>query len=111
MTTLTGVADVVELPSPDMRLGVGKPIAGGIGVLHPEKAPVADHKIGIVVEAEERSDRAHPLLDVPMEQDPALVGDVAAEQDVGIAEIPGEQSCVAPGPADGDTVRARRRCA
>ena len=73
---LDRVADVVEAAG-GLRLGIGKPVAGGVGVLHPEQAPVAHHDIGIVVEAQDGGDRAHAVLDVAMKQDPALVGDVA----------------------------------
>ena len=101
---LDRVAHVVEAAG-GLRLGVGKPVAGGVGVLHPEQAAVAHHDIGIVVELQDGRDRAHAVLDVAMKQDPALVGDVAGEQDVGVAVVPGEQA--APGRvADGDAVGA-----
>ena len=78
------------MPSSGLRLGVGEPAARGVGVLHPVEPPVADHHIGIVIQLQERRYRPYAILDVAMEQILLVAGDVAAEQDVDVVELPGE---------------------
>jgi hypothetical protein len=84
------IANVVDV-AVGLRLGVGEPPACGVGVLYPIEPPVADHHIGVVIKLQERRDRLHTILNVAMEHDPAVVDDVAAEQDVDVVQIPGEQ--------------------
>jgi len=96
------VADVV-VAFFDVRLGIGVPAAGGVGILDPVEPPAARDDVGGVVQGEVRRDRANAVLDVAMEQNSACGRDVTGHQDVGIVELPGEE-----GPqrhaADGDTV-------
>src|SRR4029079_7743304 len=88
---LDRIADVVEL---SMRggLSVRKVAAGYVGIYDPEQALVADHEIWILIQAQKRSDRLHPLLDGAPEHDPAFAGDVAADQNVWIVEEPSKES-------------------
>src|SRR5215210_3846852 len=88
---LDGVANVIEPPVCIISEGVREVVARRVRILHPKQAPIADNKVGIAVKAEERSNRCHALLDGPTEHDPALGGDVAADQNVGISEIPREE--------------------
>src|SRR4029077_4705211 len=60
---------------------------------------------GVAVELQERRDRPHAILDVAMKQDPALAGDVGAEQDVEVVHLPGEQGPPTD-PTNGNAVRA-----
>ena len=98
------IADVVEVDA--LRgLRIGKIAARRIGILHPEQPPIVDHQIGVVVEAQERGDRAYPFPDVAAEHDPAVAGDVAREQQVHILEVPGEEDSPRD-PAHGNAARA-----
>ena len=87
------------------RLRVGEIATRRIGILHPEEPPLADHEVGVLVEAEERGNRPHPFLDVATEHDPTVAGDVAGEQQVRVVEIPGEEGSRRD-PADGDPAGA-----
>src|SRR6266567_4381338 len=86
---LDRIADIIEFPIRNW-LSVREIIARRIGVLHPEQPPFADDDVGIVVEAKERSNRPYPVLDGTAEHDPTVAGNVAADQDVQVLEIPRE---------------------
>ena len=74
-----------------MRLRVGVAVGRGVGVLDPVKpAVVGDDDVGVGVEREERRKRVDALLDQPAEEDAALAGERAGDQDVGVGERPGE---------------------
>lgn len=93
---LDGVADAGGAAA--ARLGVGEP--GGWWCRCPasEQAPAARDKIRVMVEGQERGDRAHAVLDVAVEQDAALIGDVAGEQDVDIGKAATRTGCAAGSP-------------
>src|SRR3984893_6103234 len=77
-----------------------------IGILHPEEPPLADHEVGVPVEAEERGNRPHPVLNGPTEHDPTVAGDIAAEQQVQVLKIPCEEGSSSDS-AHRDPARAR----
>jgi hypothetical protein len=58
-----------------------------------------------VVETQEGGDRPYPLLDGTTKHDPAGVGDIVADQDVQVLEIPREQH-PSSNPTHGHTARA-----
>ena len=101
------IADVVKIEV--LRgLCIGKIIARRIGILHPEQPPVADHQIGVVVEAQERGDRAHPFLDIAADHNSTVAGVVAREQQVNVVEVIGEEQDFVPDRIDQRRQRHRR---
>src|SRR5262249_59374784 len=50
-----------------------------------------DHQGGSGVEPQERGHPADPLLDQPAEEEAAAGGDVVADEELGIPEVPGEE--------------------
>ena len=101
---LDRIADIIEFPIRNW-LSVREIIARRIGVLHPEQPPFADDDVGIVVEAKERSNRPYPVLDGTAEHDATVAGNVAADQNVQVLEIPREQHSSSD-PVHGDPARA-----
>src|ERR1035437_10417142 len=65
------ITNVVEIETL-RRLCIGKIVARRIGVLDPDQSPVADHQIGVVIEAQERGDCAHPFLDVAADEETGI---------------------------------------
>src|SRR5262245_52822881 len=63
----------------------------GIGVLHPEAPPFADHHAGVPIQTEEESDHSHTVLNGATYHDSAVTRDIAGEQQVDVFEVPGEQ--------------------
>src|SRR5439155_21809454 len=63
-------------------------------------------EVGVPVQAEERGNRPHPVLNGTTEHDPTVAGDIAAEQQVRVLEIPREEGSSSD-PANGDPARAR----
>ena len=45
------------------RLGIGKPVGDGIGVLYPEQPPLVDNEIRIAIQFQERCTPRNTLLD------------------------------------------------
>ena len=95
----------VGIAAVGFRLGIGEPGARRVGVLHPVEPPCTDHHVRVAIELKERRDRPHAILDVAMKQDPALAGDVVAEQDVEVLHMPSEQGPPTD-PTNGNAVRA-----
>ena len=74
-----------------MRLRVGEAVGGGVGVLDPAEAAVlTDDDVGVGVQAEEGCDLGDAVLDVATEEHAALAAHGAGDEDVGVAERPGE---------------------
>ncbi len=67
-------------------LGVRVVGRGGVAVHHPVDVPVVDHGIGIRVEAQERRRLLGHGHGVAHEHDPGLVGDLARNQQVQVAQ-------------------------
>ena len=80
---LYGVSNVVQAAFKSRRVGsgVGKVIRNGVGILDPILFAFAHHGIGILVEAQERSDLLHALLNAPPDLNPALRLKIGGEQE------------------------------
>ena len=98
------VAEVVDAAGVD-RLGEGEAPGGGVGVLNPHQAALVDDDIGIGVIQQVRGDALHPILDVAVDQGPALPGDRPGEQDVVVLIVHGEGKA-GQRQADGDAALA-----
>src|SRR6185503_10465873 len=75
-------------------LAVGVAVAGGVRVVDPPELPVRDDEVRVRVVREERRDELLALDDVAMEDEPALVGDLAGHEHVRVAEPQREQDAV-----------------
>jgi hypothetical protein len=60
-----------------------------VGVLDPGQPAVRDHEVGLAILQQERRDRADTLLYRPAVLDAAVRADLARDQDVQVAELPG----------------------
>ena len=90
---LYGVSNVVQPFLKGRRVGggVGKVIRDGVGILDPILFALAHHGVGILVEAQERSDLLHALLNAPPDLNLALRLKIGGKQDVDVGLSPGEQ--------------------
>ncbi len=84
---LDRVADVADAALG--RLGIGKALAGRVGVLDPDQTAVVDHQVGVAIEGQERRDLADPVLDLAPELDAAVVMDVVGDQEIDVELLPG----------------------
>ena len=74
-----------------VRLRVGVAVGDRVGVLDPvEAAVLADDDVGVGVELEEGREFVDALLDQASEEDAAVAVNGAGDEDVGVAEGPGE---------------------
>src|SRR5262249_35190402 len=96
------VADVADATLPG-TLRVRHRVTGRVRVLQPDQSAVVDDEVGITVEPQKGREPADALLDESAEEDAARRGDVAADQQIEIAELPGEQRA-APETAERDAV-------
>ena len=87
------VSNVVQpfLKAGRVGIGVGKVIRDGISILDPVQFALAHHRVGILVEAQERSNLLHALVHAPPDLNPAFRPEIGGEQNVDVGLSPGEQ--------------------
>ena len=95
---LDRVADVADAAGGG--LGVGKALAGGVGVLDPEQATAIDNKIGVVIQRQERRDLGDAGLDLAPELDAAVGADIVGDQDVDVELLPSVDEALEPAVED-----------
>ena len=82
------VANVTE--SVVGRLGIGKPVGDGVGILYPEQSPLVDDEIRIAIELQEGCTPRNTLLDRSPQLDAALRQEVRGQDDVDVELMPSE---------------------
>src|SRR5262245_33100982 len=62
-------------------IGIGKAIRGCITVDDPKKpTALSDHRIGVAIKREKGRDLLYPIVDLPMEQNAAIGGQVLGQK-------------------------------
>ena len=77
---------VAEVVDPTLQAGVRIAVGPGVRVLDPQQAPVEDDLVRVAVQSQEWRDVGDPLLDLAVEQELRIGADVAAEQQVAVAD-------------------------
>ena len=101
---LYGIADVVQAVGRGRRVGIV--VAHRIGIANPEQAAVRDDHVRVFVVSQKRCDRRQPVGDVAMVENPALGGNVVAEENLQRLKPDAEQDLSSEA-ADHDAVFAR----
>ena len=59
--------------------------------MYPVQPSVVDHDIRILVQEKKGREGSHPILEAPTDENPALAGEVTAQQDVDVVKVPCEE--------------------
>ncbi len=89
LDTVAQVADPSHALQRDV-VGHGERGRCRVPVEHPDQAPLVNDGVGVRVPEEERGELAHPLPDGAAEDETAVPGHLTREEEVLVAEAPGE---------------------